>query len=331
MRRRMPDRRRACPHGRIPPSPWLPCSSARRPSCAALAPWSAPRIAISRTSSSNPPTTYCVAIPGISTPCACRRLSQLQSATQHFLMAPCSGLARASACRQLWRADHLRLAALHHRRPVVGLSGPARPALRSTRDSRDTALARLCAHRALAADLAILLDLVSRRAAADAVLPAGAVLALQARREGLAGLLAGLAVLSRTTALMPLMALGVLLLLDARVAPPAQVRAVSARRSRRRLRALLPRLSARYDVLARRPGAAARTLAATHLEHLRLHGTTPTRYAICSTRSPSGWICILSCCSSSWWRSSPCAGCASPRMARDAWALLAIACWPCRC
>jgi hypothetical protein len=41
----------------------------------------------------------------------------------------------------------------------------------------------------------------------------GAVLALQRRREGLAGVLAGLAVLSRTTALMPLIALGVLLLL----------------------------------------------------------------------------------------------------------------------
>jgi hypothetical protein len=39
-----------------------------------------------------------------------------------------------------------------------------------------------------------------------------ALLALQARREGLAGVLAGLAVLTRTTALMPLLALGVLLL-----------------------------------------------------------------------------------------------------------------------
>jgi hypothetical protein len=41
-----------------------------------------------------------------------------------------------------------------------------------------------------------------------------AVAALQARREGLAGLLAGLAVLTRTTALMPLIALGVLLLFE---------------------------------------------------------------------------------------------------------------------
>ena len=41
----------------------------------------------------------------------------------------------------------------------------------------------------------------------------GAVLALQARREGLAGLLAGLAFLSRTTALIPLIALGVVLLM----------------------------------------------------------------------------------------------------------------------
>jgi hypothetical protein len=41
----------------------------------------------------------------------------------------------------------------------------------------------------------------------------GAVLALQAQREGVAGLLAGLAFLSRTTALIPLIALGVLLLL----------------------------------------------------------------------------------------------------------------------
>lgn len=41
----------------------------------------------------------------------------------------------------------------------------------------------------------------------------GAGLALQARREGLAGALAGLAFLSRTTALIPLIALGVMLLL----------------------------------------------------------------------------------------------------------------------
>jgi hypothetical protein len=41
-----------------------------------------------------------------------------------------------------------------------------------------------------------------------------ALLALQARREGLAGVLAGLAVLSRTTALMPLLALGVLLVIE---------------------------------------------------------------------------------------------------------------------
>ncbi|MDE3230672.1 MAG: DUF2029 domain-containing protein, partial [Chloroflexota bacterium] len=40
----------------------------------------------------------------------------------------------------------------------------------------------------------------------------GAGLALQARREGLAGALAGLAFLSRTTALIPLIALGVMLL-----------------------------------------------------------------------------------------------------------------------
>ena len=41
-----------------------------------------------------------------------------------------------------------------------------------------------------------------------------AVAALQARHEGLAGLLAGLALLTRTTALMPLIALGVLLLME---------------------------------------------------------------------------------------------------------------------
>ncbi len=41
-----------------------------------------------------------------------------------------------------------------------------------------------------------------------------AVAALQARRERLAGLLAGLALLTRTTALMPLVALGVLLLME---------------------------------------------------------------------------------------------------------------------
>lgn len=41
-----------------------------------------------------------------------------------------------------------------------------------------------------------------------------AVAALQARHEGLAGLLAGLALLTRTTALMPLVALGVLLVVE---------------------------------------------------------------------------------------------------------------------
>jgi hypothetical protein len=41
----------------------------------------------------------------------------------------------------------------------------------------------------------------------------GAVLALQQRREGLAGLLAGLALMTRTTALIPLLALGLLLIL----------------------------------------------------------------------------------------------------------------------
>src|SRR5262249_50241748 len=40
----------------------------------------------------------------------------------------------------------------------------------------------------------------------------GSVFALQTRREWLAGVLAGLAVLTRTTALMPLVAVGVLLL-----------------------------------------------------------------------------------------------------------------------
>src|SRR5262249_11251946 len=40
----------------------------------------------------------------------------------------------------------------------------------------------------------------------------GVMLALQSRREGLAGVLAGLAVLTRTTAIVPLIALGVLLL-----------------------------------------------------------------------------------------------------------------------
>src|SRR5258708_26257520 len=40
----------------------------------------------------------------------------------------------------------------------------------------------------------------------------GALIVFQARREGLAGLLAGLALVSRPTALIPLIALGVLLL-----------------------------------------------------------------------------------------------------------------------
>ncbi|WIG59916.1 MAG: Cell division protein FtsH [Ktedonobacterales bacterium] len=44
----------------------------------------------------------------------------------------------------------------------------------------------------------------------------GALLALQGRREGLAGALAGLALLTRTTALFPLIALGVLLLCERR-------------------------------------------------------------------------------------------------------------------
>lgn len=47
----------------------------------------------------------------------------------------------------------------------------------------------------------------------------GAVILLQARREGLAGLLAGLALLTRTTALFPLLALGILLLLERRWRP----------------------------------------------------------------------------------------------------------------
>src|SRR5260370_39930376 len=40
----------------------------------------------------------------------------------------------------------------------------------------------------------------------------GSLIVFQARREGLAGLLAGLALVSRPTALIPLIALGVLLL-----------------------------------------------------------------------------------------------------------------------
>ncbi len=55
-----------------------------------------------------------------------------------------------------------------------------------------------------------------------------AVLALQARREGLAGLLAGLAFLSRTTALIPLIALGVLLLLTREWRPLLKFGGVSA-------------------------------------------------------------------------------------------------------
>lgn len=55
-----------------------------------------------------------------------------------------------------------------------------------------------------------------------------AVLALQARREGLAGALAGLAFLSRTTALIPLIALGVLLLMSRKWAPLLKFGGVSA-------------------------------------------------------------------------------------------------------
>ena len=54
------------------------------------------------------------------------------------------------------------------------------------------------------------------------------VLALQARREGLAGLLAGLAFLSRTTALIPLIALGLLLLLTREWRPLLKFGGVSA-------------------------------------------------------------------------------------------------------
>ncbi|HET9110792.1 MAG TPA: glycosyltransferase 87 family protein [Ktedonobacterales bacterium] len=56
----------------------------------------------------------------------------------------------------------------------------------------------------------------------------GAVLALQAKREGLAGLLAGLAFLSRTTALIPLVALGVLLLMTRAWRPLLKFGGVSA-------------------------------------------------------------------------------------------------------
>jgi hypothetical protein len=55
-----------------------------------------------------------------------------------------------------------------------------------------------------------------------------AVLALQARREGLAGLLAGLAFLTRTTALIPLIALGVLLLATSAWRPLLKFGGVSA-------------------------------------------------------------------------------------------------------
>lgn len=54
------------------------------------------------------------------------------------------------------------------------------------------------------------------------------VLALQARREGLAGLLAGLAFLTRTTALIPLIALGVLLLATSAWRPLLKFGGVSA-------------------------------------------------------------------------------------------------------
>lgn len=56
----------------------------------------------------------------------------------------------------------------------------------------------------------------------------GAVLALQARREGLAGAMAGLAFLSRTTALIPLIALGALLLLTREWRPLLKFGGVSA-------------------------------------------------------------------------------------------------------
>lgn len=55
-----------------------------------------------------------------------------------------------------------------------------------------------------------------------------AVLALQARREGLAGLLAGLAFLSRTTVLIPLIALGIVLLMTRAWRPLLKFGGVSA-------------------------------------------------------------------------------------------------------
>jgi hypothetical protein len=56
----------------------------------------------------------------------------------------------------------------------------------------------------------------------------GAVIALQAHREGLAGLLAGLALLTRTTALFPLLALGILLLVERRWRAAALYGAITA-------------------------------------------------------------------------------------------------------
>jgi hypothetical protein len=86
----------------------------------------------------------------------------------------------------------------------------------------------------------------------------GSVILLQARREGLAGLLAGLALLTRTTALFPLLALGVLLLLERRWRPALLFGGVAAAVSALGLAPffLADRANAVYSFLAWRGTAA---------------------------------------------------------------------------
>lgn len=85
----------------------------------------------------------------------------------------------------------------------------------------------------------------------------GAFVAFQARREGLAGLLAGLAVLSRTTALIPLIAIGVLLLAEREWRPLAKFGGIAAGVTALGLAPffLFDRANATYSLLKWRGGA----------------------------------------------------------------------------
>ena len=111
----------------------------------------------------------------------------------------------------------------------------------------------------------------------------GAVLALQQRRETLAGVLAGLALMTRTTALIPLIALGLLLLLWRRVACAHQAgrRGIwrwSPSSWRHFSSSIAPTRPIRFL-----PGAAPRPLAATRSGPSLRPATTPPVSAIPST------------------------------------------------